>query len=66
MSRIGWNSFFWPARHDIIWYSYDSDLTLIPQPSMVTHRHIEIDQNYWSAICLKLRVVFVRQVVFGM
>ena len=54
MSRIGNNRFFWPVRDDIIWYEYASVVTLIPPPTPVTHRHVEIDKRYWIAICTKL------------
>ena len=54
MNRIGNNRFYWPVRDDVIWYKYATVVSLIPPPTPVTHRHVEIDKRYWTAICTKL------------
>ena len=56
MHRIGHNRFYWPDREDTIWYEYASVISLIPAPTPVTQRHVEIDKRYWAAICTKLYI----------
>ena len=50
MSRIGKNRFFWPAREGKIWYSYDDTISIIPPPTQVTSRHVEVNKQYWQFI----------------
>ena len=54
MSKIGNNRFFWPMREHRIWYEYDKIVTLIPKPSSVGSRHVQIERLHWEAICDQL------------
>ena len=35
-------------REDRIWYEYDKIVTLIPEPSSVGSRHVQIERLYWE------------------
>ncbi|CAM4303788.1 unnamed protein product [Leuciscus chuanchicus] len=48
MSGIGCNRFFWPMRDDVIWYEPDNVLGLIPEPTAVTKRHVQINATAWQ------------------
>jgi hypothetical protein len=56
MHRIGDNRFFWPMRDDVLWYSMDNVITLIPPVSAVTKRHHEISKPVWLAIKTRLGI----------
>ena len=53
MHRIGNNRFYWPQNADICWYEKDDILAVIPPPSAVTARHMQVDVQIWSALCDK-------------
>ena len=48
MHNVGRNRFFWPNRDDTLWYLFDDVLRIIPQPTAVTGRHVEIDREIWA------------------
>ena len=50
MHRVGVNRFFWPAREDVLWYLHSDIITMIPPPTAVTSRHVEIDKETWGKI----------------
>ncbi len=50
MHRIGVNRFFWPQQDDVLWYLHEDVIRMIPPPTSVTSRHMEIDRNIWSKI----------------
>ena len=50
MHRVGVNCFFWPAREDVLWYLHSDIITMIPPPTAVTSRHVEIDKETWGKI----------------
>lgn len=50
MHQIGVNRFFWPRRDDVLWYLQDDIIRMIPPPTSVTSRHVEIDRDIWSEI----------------
>ena len=48
MHMVGKNRFYWPNREDTLWYLFDDVLRIIPQPTQVTGRHVEIDKEIWA------------------
>lgn len=50
MHRVGVNRFFWPTRGDVLWYLHEDIIRMIPPPTSVTSRHMEIDRDIWSKI----------------
>ncbi|KAJ8385517.1 hypothetical protein AAFF_G00185530 [Aldrovandia affinis] len=50
MHRIGVNRFFWPPRDDVLSYLHEDIIRMIPPPTSVTSRHMEIDRDIWSKI----------------
>ncbi len=44
MHRIGVNRFFWPQQDDVLWYLHEDVIRMIPPPTSVTSRHMEIDR----------------------
>lgn len=50
MHRIGVNRFFWPRQDDVLWYLHEDVIRMIPPPTSVTSRHMEIDRDIWSKI----------------
>lgn len=50
MSKVGENRFFWPTREDRIRYGYDKVLTLIPEPTRIGTRHVQINTLYWKEL----------------
>jgi hypothetical protein len=53
MHCIGENRFFWPRMDDVLWYTLENVLTLIPPPEKLT-RHFQIDKTIWEEIKRKL------------
>lgn len=49
MHSVGDNRFFWPRTDDVLWYSVENVVTLIPPPKQLT-RHYEIDRIVWNEI----------------
>ena len=50
MHNIGPNRFFWPRMQDVLWYSLDKFVTLIPPPTKVGSRHHQIQPQLWESI----------------
>jgi len=48
MHMVGKNRFYWPNHEDTLWYLFDDVLRIIPQPTQVTGRHVEIDKEIWA------------------
>lgn len=56
MHQIGNNRFYWPQRHDILWYLHEDIIQIIPPPTSVTSRHMEINKDIWSEISNKVNI----------
>ena len=50
MHNVGRKRFFWPNRDNTLWYLFDDILRIIPQPTAVTGRHVEIDREILADI----------------
>ena len=48
MHRVGGNRFFWPTNDDVCWYTKDKVLGVIPKPTPVTGRHMQVDPVMWK------------------
>lgn len=49
MHCSGVNEFFWPRpRDDVIWYSDDQIMCLIPEPQPLNKHSVQIDQQFWD------------------
>ena len=49
MHRIGNNRFFWPPLDDVCWYTKDKVMCIIPEPSPVTGKHMQVDPTIWKS-----------------
>ena len=56
LHKIGRNRFFSPPVKDIIWYTYDNILCIIPKPSAVTKRHVEVEPVVWERVLSYLNI----------
>lgn len=50
MVKVGHNRFIWPRSDDIIWYDKARLLKVIPSPTWVTKRHMQVDHSMWEEI----------------
>ena len=50
LHNIGRNRFFWPLIQDVLWYNVNKFVTLIPQPSKIVSRHLQIEPSMWKKI----------------
>lgn len=48
MYKVGFNRFLWPKRDDVIWYKMSDVLAVIPEPTPVTKRHLQVDPSVWE------------------
>ena len=50
MHRVGQNRFYWPSTEDVCWYNKDQIVAVIPPPTSVTSRHMQIDAAVWKSL----------------
>ena len=50
MHRAGQNRFYWPSTEDVCWYNKDQIVAVIPPPTSVTSRHMQIDAAVWKSL----------------
>lgn len=58
MHKIGFghnNSFFWPMKDDVIWYTKESVVGLVPEPTPVTSRHMKLADSVWEELCSRFK-----------
>jgi hypothetical protein len=50
MHSVGRNRFFWPTMIDRVWYTQDNFLSLIPEPSPIGTRHLQVNPQMYAHI----------------
>ena len=51
MRTVGDNRFYWPHPvQDVLWYSAENVLRIIPEPQKVGSRHMQIQKHIWDEI----------------
>ena len=50
MNIVGKNRFVWPLFDDKIWYGMDDILGIIPEPTNVTARHVQISPQHYEEL----------------
>lgn len=51
MHRVGANRFFWPMKDDVIWYTHENVVGLVPEPQPVTSRHMKLTDSVCKELC---------------
>ena len=51
MHSVGANRFYWPMKDDVIWYTQESVVGLVPEPKPVTARHMKLMDSVWKELC---------------
>ena len=54
MYKVGLNRFMWPRTDDVIWYTMDQVVAVIPEPLHVTKRHVQVEPKLWEDILAKI------------
>lgn len=50
LHKVGANRYFWSLIDDVLWYKYSQVVTLIPEPTHVTKRHLQFRPDIWAEI----------------
>ena len=54
MHSVGANRFYWPMKDDVIWYTHENVVGLVPEPKPVTTRHMKLMDSVWKELCSRL------------